>query len=184
MHGQMQVGTNKAVFLAKRILAFAFDGVLIGLYAVGLYVLVTTSGLDRSIGGFIAHSPLRGQLVGFLLLTLPVTLYFYFLEKSSQGATLGKRMLGLRVRADAPGGHIGKAVLIRNVLKFLPWEIAHFGVHQLMHFEGYEPETPLWVWGALILPQIAVFTYFLSMIFDKDGKSVYDKVAGTRVVAK
>jgi len=178
----MQTGTNKAVFLAKRIFAFVVDYVLIGLYAVGLYVLVNTFGLDRSIGGFIAHAPLRGQLVGFLLLTLPVALYFVFLEKSPQGATLGKRMLGLRVLVDAPDGHVGKAVLIRNVLKFLPWEIAHFGVHQLMYFEGYEPETPLWVWAALILPQLVMFTYFVSIVFDKEGKSVYDRVAGTRVV--
>ncbi|MEQ1746216.1 MAG: hypothetical protein ABMA02_12375 [Saprospiraceae bacterium] len=77
-----------------------------------------------------------------------------------------------------------KAVFIRNVLKFLPWEIAHFGVHQLLHFEGYESQTPFWVWTVLILPQVMVFTYFLSMIFDKEGKSVYDKIAGTRVMRK
>jgi len=163
----MHVGTSKAVFLAKRVLAFAFDYVLVGLYAFGLYVLVTMSGLDKSIGGFIAHAPFRGQLVGFLLLTLPVVFYFVSLEKSSQGATLGKRILRLRVLVDTRGRDAGKAVLIRNVLKFLPWEIAHFGVHQLMYFEGYEPETPLWVWTALILPQLVMFIYFVSMIFDK-----------------
>lgn len=63
-------------------------------------------------------------------------------------------------------------------------KIAHFGVHQLMHFEGYEPETPLWVWAALILPQIAMFTYFICIVFDKEGKGVYDRVAGTRVVSR
>ncbi len=53
-----------------------------------------------------------------------------------------------------------------------------------MHFEGYEPETPLWVWAALILPQIAMFTYFICIVFDKEGKGVYDRVAGTRVVSR
>jgi len=73
-------------------------------------------------------------------------------------------------------------IFFRNILKFLPWEIAHLGVHWMIYYSGIERAAPIWLWIALILPQIIVLGYFLSIVWYKGESSFYDKIANTRVV--
>ncbi len=154
-----------------RILAFSIDYLLI--IAYGLLLFGVTTVLD------IEHlSPLEGQIVGFLSLTLPVYLYFYSTERSNRAATLGKRVLNIAVRSDTPNK---RAILKRNILKFLPWEIAHIGVHWQVYYANIDETQPLWVWVALIVPQIIVLGYLISIWIYKGQSSLYDRLAGTRV---
>src|SRR5690625_6907242 len=66
------------------------------------------------------------------MITLPVSLYFVLCECSKGQGTLGKRKVGIRV-VDGLGQRIGfSRSILRTVVKFLPWEIAHFGIWHIM----------------------------------------------------
>lgn len=156
----------------RRILAFGLDYLLILFYAIVLFGL--TSFFD--VGEL---STLEGQLLGFLTLTLPVFLYFYLMENSSRAATIGKRVMNISVHSDSEKS--SQKVFIRNVLKFLPWEVAHIGVHWIVYYSTLDQSPPAWVWIALILPQVVIFGYLVSIVLYKGEYSIYDKLANTRI---
>jgi len=65
-------------------------------------------------------------------MTLPVSLYFILCESSKWQGTVGKRKMGIRV-VDGVGQRIGiSRSAFRTAIKFLPWEVAHFGIWRLM----------------------------------------------------
>src|SRR5690625_2899891 len=112
--------------ITKRMLAFLIDYVMIALYAVvgvGTISVIFKNELEP----FVTSTPLLGQLIGFVTLTLPVMLYFMLSEYSSRQATVGKKIARLRVATNNGTRITLLQVLIRTVVKFLPWEIAHFG---------------------------------------------------------
>src|SRR6056297_2158522 len=155
-----------------RILAFGLDYIIIAFYAGVLFGATTF--LD--IGDL---SPTEGQFVGFLALTLPVFLYFYLMENSSKAATIGKRVMNISVHVKREKR--GQYIFIRNFLKFLPWEMAHVGVHWIVYYSALDQSPPEWVWIALILPQVIVFGYLVSIVLYKGESSIYDKLAHTRI---
>ncbi|NER14140.1 hypothetical protein GWK08_11860 [Leptobacterium flavescens] len=167
---------------AKRMLAFTIDYPIIILYASALYglSLLFQSQFQADLSQW---NPLKGQLVGFFTLSLPVFLYFYLSERGKYGGTVGKRLMKLSV---VPVKEHGSAnpVLIRNMLKFLPWEIAHGGVHWLFYYEQRQLELPYWNLLLLILPQLMILIYLISIWRYKGEGSLYDKIAGTKVIAK
>jgi len=159
----------------KRVFAFAIDyGVIIS-YASLLFFISSTF--------FKAElNPVEGQVVGFLTLTLPVFLYFFFLEKSKWKATLGKYILNIKVEKTNKNTH--QHILKRNVLKFLPWELAHTGVHWMVYYSSKNIEVPIWVWVFLILPQIIMIFYAISLITSRGRTCFYDRLAGTAIVSR
>ncbi len=161
--------------LIHRIFAWTIDFGIIVLYAILLFA-VTSLFFDVRQAGL---NPYFGQLIGFLTLTLPVITYSYLTEKGNWKATIGKRVLNLIVLT--PENKTNKSILIRNLLKYLPWELAHTGVHWIIYFESVGRETPIWTWIILIVPQVLVIVYFISIILSKGQASVYDRISGTRL---
>jgi len=164
--------------LLHRILAWTIDFGIIVLYAVLLF-MVTNLLFEVRQGGL---NPYLGQLIGFLTLTLPVITYSYLTEKSKWKATIGKRILNLIVLTNE--NKTTKSILLRNVLKYLPWELAHTGVHWIIYFESVGREIPIWTWTILIIPQAIVFIYFVSIMLSKGQSSIYDRISGTRLHLK
>lgn len=160
----------------KRILAFLIDYILIILYAV---ILAGISMLIYLISGIetVVSNPVNGQIVGFFTLTLPVFLYFYHTENGSGRATVGKRKMGLNVQT-CKNFH-KHPVFMRNVFKFIPWEIAHFGVHWIVYYSHQDAGPPSWILIVLIIPQLIVIAYIMSIFTSKGKSSIYDKSAGT-----
>ncbi len=162
----------------KRIIAFIVDYVIIILYALvlsGISMLVFLfSGTEPAIS-----DPVVGQLIGFFTLTLPVFLYFYLFERGSGSATIGKRKMGLVVKNYQ--SKYSNPVFIRTALKLIPWEIAHTGVHWVFYFSQQAKNTPLWVLIILIVPQLIVIAYIISIFVSKGRRSIYDAVAGTNI---
>lgn len=161
--------------LIHRVLAWIIDYGIIVLYAVLLFTVTRT--LFNVKLAYL--NPYFGQLISFLTLTLPVIAYSYLTEKSKLKATIGKRFLNLIVLT--PENRTPQSILLRNVLKYLPWELAHTGVHWIIYFESIGSEIPIWTWVILIVPQIMVFIYFFSIILSKGKESIYDKISGTRL---
>jgi uncharacterized RDD family membrane protein YckC len=71
----------------ERIAAFALDYVIIAAYLI--VVVAVGVGMNTAfpaVSGQIFGSPVSGQIIGFLMVTLPVTLYFALSESSRRQA--------------------------------------------------------------------------------------------------
>jgi hypothetical protein len=80
-----------------RITAFAFNYILIAGYLILVVALSSmVNALFPAIARRVFADPLSGQITGFCLVTLPVSLYFALLESSAWQATWGKRRKSLR----------------------------------------------------------------------------------------
>ena len=167
-------------FLAiRRLAAFAIDYLCIAAY-IGCLTFVSMTFLvsdfappDQLLG------KLTGHLQGFILLTLPVWLYFTLQEHSSAQATFGKRALKLRVEdlsASKPG--FARSA-IRNAIRFLPWEIAHAAIWYVpgRPFFDHMPVINL----AICSTALIVALGFVVFLFVGSGRTPYDFVAGTKV---
>lgn len=128
-----------------------------------------------------AVDPVRGQLVGFVSLTLPVWLGASVLESRGRAGSPGKRLVGLRV--VGPGGAepgLARAGL-RNAIKLLPWEIAHTGVHHAMALPDDAASLPPGITALLVAPQVAAVAC-AAMAALGARRPPHDRIAGTRVV--
>lgn len=159
----------------KRIFAWMIDWTIILLYA-GAVFGVTMALSSFGVVSIGAIHPVKGQIIGFFSLTVPIVLYCILLEAGTRHATLGKRIMKIEVTAEQL---TVREIVIRNILKFIPWEVAHAGVLWVNYINT--PQTPLWIWLLLIIPQVLVIAYFISVIATKGSRSLYDMVVGTSV---
>lgn len=159
----------------KRILAYCIDYFVIVVYALILFLITHTvySILDKPLEPL---NPVRGNIVSFLTLTLPVFLYFFLFESGSKSGTIGKQLLKIKVQNNSK-----RNVFIRVFFKILPWEIAHFGIHWSVYYNSQGMEIPIWNWVINIVPQIVIVIYFITIILSKGKSSIYDRIAKTRI---
>lgn len=161
-----------------RIYAFLLDYLLIVIY--GIFVVGTISFVFRSyINPLFLSSPVTAELTGFFMMTLPVSLYFILCECSKWQGTLGKRKMGIRV-VDGVGQRIeiGRSAF-RTAIKFLPWEVAHFGIWRLMLPTDFSEIT---IYVVLYAANLVILLYLIIPLSNKKRKNVYDWIAGTEVV--
>jgi len=161
-----------------RIYAFLLDYLVIVVY--GVFVVGTISFVFQPyLKTLFSSSPLTAELTGFLMMTLPVSLYFIICECSKWQGTLGKRKMGIRV-VDDLGRRIGVGrSAFRTAVKFLPWEIAHFAIWRIMLPSGLSEVTVYIILNAV---NLAILMYLVIPLTNKKRKNVYDWMAGTGVV--
>ncbi|MBK9107579.1 MAG: RDD family protein [Saprospiraceae bacterium] len=163
--------------LYRRIFASIIDYGIIGIYGIFLFLLTQSIASECNLN--LNIHPFESQLIGFLCLTLPVFLYSYLTEKSNWKGTIGKRILNINVTPNPAASH--DHIFLRNLLKYLPWELAHTGVHWTIYYSQKEMELALWIWGLLMGPQIIAIVYFASIVKTKGERSVYDEIAKTKI---
>ena len=170
----------------QRVRAFALDYVVILLYiaAITLLNLVLNSpfGVNHLVFS-ITHWPfanrVSAQLTGFMLLTLPISLYFAISESSKQRASWGKKRLGLHV-VDATGSRIsfGRSV-VRTLLKFIPWELSH----TLIWTISFSPQLDsVFINFGFGLVYALIGLNIASLLMTKKHQTIYDLIAKTYVV--
>jgi uncharacterized RDD family membrane protein YckC len=175
---------NGAVSGWRRLLAFGLDYLVIAAY---LGVLTGASFAVRRALHLGVRPPatmrerLAGHALAFLVLTVPVALYFAFGEASSRQATLGKRALRLRV-VGAEGGRVppGRA-LLRATVKFVPWECAHTALWHTPGIFTAAASPTAFTWVGTGLAYLLAGWYVVSL-FVGSRRTPYDRAAGTRVV--
>ncbi|MCE9572756.1 MAG: RDD family protein [Deltaproteobacteria bacterium] len=152
-----------------RAAAFAID-LVIQIAALMLVAVVAGLALGRE-----AEASWLTPVI-LILSFLLVNFYFAFFEIRWQGATPGKRRVGLRV-IDARGGQLETtAVLARNLVRELEvWTPARFLVAGGVMWPG----APGW---AVVLASAWTFVFLFMPLFNKDRLRVGDLIAGTRVV--
>ena len=163
-----------------RSLAFAWDYLPIAAYLILLVVAGVAAGrMWQPVANVLFGSPLSGEASGFLLITLPVSLYFALSEASPRQATWGKRRMSLRV-TDLAGRRVSHArSLGRTALKFAPWELAHACVWQISF--AADRSSPVYVAG-FSLVWLLVVANVVSMLASRGRQTLYDRIAGTLVV--
>jgi len=162
--------------LGVRGVAFAFDYIIIAGY---LIFAVLIGGAVNTFFPEAFANPRSGQIAGFLIVTLPVSLYFILFESSAWQATWGKRRKGLQVtRTDGVRLTILRAGS-RTLLKFIPWELAHICIWQIS-FTGQEPSSIITV--GFVLVWILVGANIVSLWISPTHQTLYDWLAGTYVV--
>lgn len=118
---------------------------------------------------------------------LPTWLYFSLAEASPWQATLGKRLLGLRV-TDLHGKRPSLAhAMLRNFLKLIPWNFVHIGFLAPSSAGltplGQLPPSLIWWWSFLIIADVLTCIYLLTPLFTGGQRGIHDLLAGTRVTS-
>lgn len=159
----------------QRLLAGLIDVSLMAAWSVfagGVVWLASATGVPPGLG------LLGYNLLGLLLVVLPVTLALTALEAGVYEATPGKLRVGLRVRVAATGARIGHVrSLARNLLKLgLPWTLAQLAMLALVTVPT--PDAAVGVLIAVVVP-----ASYLVSLFVGSGRTPYDWLTGTMVIA-
>lgn len=167
---------SATVSVGARLIAFLWD------YAIIFGYLLLLSGaswlLRPLLTPLFTAGPLSAEITGFLLITLPVYLYFGVCEGSKSQATWGKQKMGIVV-TDVHGRPIGLGrSLLRSAIKFIPWELAHFTVWHTVLPSGF---TERFLYSLFAVVYGLVLLYLISPLLNKNKQTVYDMIAGTVV---
>lgn len=164
-----------------RIAAFALDYLVIAVYLILLTTLTSAvNWIFPDILRTLFGNPLSGQITGFLVVTLPVTMYFALLESSSWQATWGKRRKNLRVVGRNNCRLRRMRAFGRTLLKFIPWELSHACIWQI-RFSAGDPSLGIVSEFALVLILIAL--NIASLLVSPTRQALYDRFAGSYVVS-
>lgn len=163
-----------------RVLAFALDYLLIAGYLLVLFVAgLALNRVWPLLRQTVFATPTSSHLASFLLVTLPVSLYFALSEASVRQATWGKRKLGLQV-TDSDGTRLSSGrSLGRTALKFIPWELAHTLIWQV-RFASTDGDA--WITAGFVLVWVLVGANLVSLLWQGTHQTLYDWLAGTYVI--
>lgn len=118
MEGQPSTGTRYAGFL-PRLVAVIVDGVILGVVNFVLRAVFGDVGADPTVGVTVEPASGLGAVISLA--------YFTIMEGGPWQATVGKRVLGLRV-TDTNGEPIGYGkALVRNLAKIVSGAILLIG---------------------------------------------------------
>jgi uncharacterized RDD family membrane protein YckC len=166
----------------RRIAAWMLDYVVILAYLIVLTAasLATQLSPAASVFSSAMTKPITAELVGFMTLTGPVILYFAITEASTWQATLGKR--ALRIVVVGPGGTrlSFRRAIVREAVRFLPWELAHSLIWPLALPPHLEP-LPVTIGGFAVV-YLLLLVYLVSLFVGSEHRTVYDRLAGSRVL--
>jgi len=162
----------------QRAKAFALDYFIILGYLILITLLFLT--VNRLTSGlqWLFASRIQAQVTVFLLLTLPVTLYFAIGESSVRQATWGKQRLGLKV-TDTKGNKISFwRAFVRTLLKVIPWETSHTLIWEIRFSSQTDP---ILINYGFALVYVLIGLNISSLIMTKTHQTLYDFLAKTFV---
>lgn len=155
----------------KRTLAYLFDVVLLFVVLAPAALLVERW-LDIKV-----LTPFQVWIATVLSFSIPTWCYFLLSDRSRSGATIGKRLLRLRVLGV--GGErvsFGRA-FARTAVKLLPWEVAHLFGFALAGRVGSNVQVT-----GLISANALAIAYLVAMVATAGRSSIHDLLVSTEVV--
>jgi uncharacterized RDD family membrane protein YckC len=170
--------------LRLRFLAFLLDYLVISAYLVLLVVmgvLIRSSPFSDAFGALFAN-PLSAEATAFVLLVVPVILYFALFESSMWQASPGKRKMGLQVTNEHGAPLTLPWSLVRSALKFIPWELTHLCLWNIPGWPLNATTVPPLILAGLVMVWVIAAAYAISLMVSKTHQSLYDRIAGAYVV--
>lgn len=161
-----------------RFKAFMLDYLLIFAYLVVLAIFNIL--IFPSVQSLFSGSLVVAQVTGFLMVTLPVSLYFIISDSVIGRQSLGKRYMGIKVVNERYEAITILHAICRTILKFLPWELSHYLVYRLVYLGDAEVPLNYYIVGGIIYT--LMFAYILTTLFTKRKRSLYDIVVRTQVI--
>lgn len=162
--------------LRIRLYSLLIDWLVISVYLVLLSIVATMMYVQ-----FLEKIPnfnhLQSQLVATLSSVIPILLTFTYLEGRAPYGSIGKRKVGLVVHYQHQPM---RRSLVRNIIKFLPWQIGHIGTISGV----YSHYTSLLSQVATVVSLSLVLLYCSIVFIRKDGRGPHDLVAGSIVICQ
>jgi uncharacterized RDD family membrane protein YckC len=128
------------------------------------------------------YQPVTGPEIWSVLLwnfSVPIWAYFLAFEILPGHATIGKRIFRLSVRrADGTPAGLARLV-VRNVVKLLPWELVHFSALSVPATSTQRLGSPSLT---MTLASVLLVLYLVAAAISRGQRSIPDLVAGTEVV--
>ncbi|RXK18704.1 RDD family protein [Macrococcus sp. DPC7161] len=124
------------------------------------------------LGGIPNFTELQAQLISTFTAVVPIILLFTFFD--SRKGSPGKRKLNLKIIFNH---HSYLNYLLRNIMKFLPWQIAHIGIIRGMYTD-FDLLSQCFTYGSLIL--LVVMLYMGLITHNK--RHLADYIVGSRVI--
>ncbi|MCC5996811.1 MAG: RDD family protein [Oceanicaulis sp.] len=154
----------------RRAAAYGVDYLVIALYALAL------AGVMMTLAPPLGAGKLGAYLLAAGTLTLPVVT-IYAIAEARFGASPGKMILGLRVWRGTDRPSLGRS-LVRNVIKFAPWEIAHIGIWLTPGQPFVDPPS---LTGLILMNTAIAIVIIQAILIAALGSGVHDWIAGLRV---
>jgi uncharacterized RDD family membrane protein YckC len=165
-------GVRRTGLFWRRAAAYLLDVVLL------FVVLAPLAFLVQYATGVTPTTPAGTWRLQLLEFSLPAWCYFASSDSSARGATVGKRLFGLRVVTAADHRlTLGHAVR-RTAIKLLPWELAHLSAFALG--ERFDALTGLQVVG-LAVANLLALAWLLAAFVSGGRSSVHDRWLATTV---
>lgn len=157
-----------------RLKELIFDYIFILSYLLGLAVLVF-SFYFLAFKEIPEFTMLQSQLIATVTSVIPIIVIFTWMD--CHGGSWGKKKTGLTVIYQ---GNPVQSALIRNIIKFLPWQIGHMGTIAGI-YSNYAD-----LFGHICtVSSLALFMILLLMAFHREDKRhLGDLLTGSQVVLK
>ena len=162
---------NNPISAKKRITELLFDYLLIITY-LGILFLCAITFYYIVFNGVPMQTEFQAQTLTFFISVLPIMLYFTFLDYEKNGS-FGKSKAGLQLIYQKK---TVKASLIRNTIKFLPWQLGHMGT-----IHGVYSNFDLLSIILSFLATLFAVSLMVMTIFRKDRRHLGDLLAQTQV---
>ena len=170
----MKMLAINSISFKKRMIELLFDYLFILAY---LALLFLGSMLLYIIffNGIPEFTEIQWQCLVFFTSVLPITLLFTFLDYTKNGS-FGKSKAGLQLVYKKK---TVQASLLRNTIKFFPWQIGHMGT-----IHGFYSEFDFLSIILSFLATLLAVALLAMMVFRKDKRHLGDLIAHTQVQLK
>lgn len=167
------IPTNPIPF-KLRLKELIFDYLLIFAYLLGLAVL-TLSMYFLIFGKIPKFTMFQSQIIAAITSVVPIIGIFTWMDR--HGGSWGKKKAGLKIIYQEDSL---KSALIRNIIKFLPWQLGHMGTIAGIYSNYTSPFGHICTVFSLALLMILLLMAF----HRKDKRHLGDFLAGSQIVLK
>ena len=170
----MKILAINPISFRKRMIELLFDYLFILAY-LALLFLGSMFIYIIFFNGVPEFTEIQSQWLVFFTSVLPITLLFTFLDYTKNGS-FGKTKAGLQLFYKKK---TVQASLIRNAIKFLPWQIGHMGT-----IHGFYSEFDFLSIILSFLATLLAVALLAMMVFRQDKRHLGDLLAHTQVQLK
>jgi uncharacterized RDD family membrane protein YckC len=157
--------------LKRRLQELLVDYLVILAYLL-LLLIVNLGIIFFVLKGTPEYTEVQSQWIATCTSVIPIILLFSYFDYFKNGS-VGKRVAGLKLIYK---NHTYSASLIRNIVKFLPWQLGHIGVIHGMYSEF--SMTAIFIMNSGTA--LGIILLYMGL-FRKDKRHLGDWIAGTKV---